>query len=369
MGKQARWKRVRSGRNLQVESLEDRRLLATDLLLTDFSASGGNWSVTYDITTQSASAFEIAIYRTYDGTTPADKVGSATVSDPSQLAVGSDYTVSITPDFADTDLDYALMAVLDDGNANAESSETNNSGLFSGGSFINNRDNVLHIQGDAAADTIAVRQYIDFTNLEVVEVELNGTFVTYDALSVSGVQVRGQDGDDSITLETSLALGGSLYGGAGNDTLQGGSQSDDLYGGPGADSLLGGAAADTLLGGAGNDTLDGQGDRDLFNPGPGTDVNNDQTQPGQNQNPVIKQANWQKVTAQLLVLTGTVADDGPVDGLTVTFSGAVSGSTTTDGDGYYEAAFTMPNPLPATVTVTATDPAGLVSAPVTQEIT
>src|SRR5262249_22988234 len=77
------------------------------------------------------------------------------------------------------------------------------------------------------------------------------------------IEVFGQDGDDTITLnEASGALPAAhLDGGAGNDTLTGGAGADVLSGGAGNDTLLGKGGSDILNGDDGNDTLTG-GDAD-----------------------------------------------------------------------------------------------------------
>ena len=92
-----------------------------------------------------------------------------------------------------------------------------------------------------------------------------------DAASLAAIQLRGGNGND--TLDTSsLAIGTTLIGDAGNDVLKGGAGNDTLIGGAGNDSLTGGAGSDlveevlaglvTLSGSAlkattGNDTLSG----------------------------------------------------------------------------------------------------------------
>src|SRR5205814_6396363 len=73
------------------------------------------------------------------------------------------------------------------------------------------------------------------------------------------IQVFGQDGNDTITLnEANGALPAALlFGGAGNDVLTGGSGNDLLFGQAGNDTLLGKGGSDLLFGGADNDVLTG----------------------------------------------------------------------------------------------------------------
>ena len=103
--------------------------------------------------------------------------------------------------------------------------------------------------------------------------------------NTSLIQVFGQSGDDTITLnEANGALPAArLFGGAGNDTLTGGSGADQLFGQSGNDTLLGKGGTDLLFGGDGNDTLTGGdgddqvfgeagNDRMIWNPGDDTDL-------------------------------------------------------------------------------------------------
>jgi len=66
-------------------------------------------------------------------------------------------------------------------------------------------------------------------------------------------------------------------------------------------------------------------------------------------------------------LTGSVSDDGAVSGLTVSFSGVVSGSTTTDEDGDFSCVLTAS--ALGTITATATDDGGLTSDPSSADLT
>ncbi|MFO0902446.1 MAG: hypothetical protein U0939_05560 [Pirellulales bacterium] len=78
--------------------------------------------------------------------------------------------------------------------------------------------------------------------------------------------VYGQDGDDSILVDTAVDASFTLLGANGNDTLQGGDGGDNVQGGADDDLLLiqgDDAVNDVLLGGAGNDELRNVGASDV----------------------------------------------------------------------------------------------------------
>ena len=80
---------------------------------------------------------------------------------------------------------------------------------------------------------------------------------------------NGLAGNDIITGNT--AVGNSLSGGLGNDSITAGDQGDFLYGNEGNDTLQGGDSQDYLAGGDGNDSLSGQNDDDRLLGGAGND--------------------------------------------------------------------------------------------------
>ena len=108
---------------------------------------------------------------------------------------------------------------------------------------------------------------------------------TATVANTSLIQVFGQDGNDTISLDESLGAlpRANLFGGAGNDVLTGGSGADMLFGQSGNDTLLGKGGNDLLFGGAGNDILTGGdaddqmfgeagNDRMIWNPGDDSDL-------------------------------------------------------------------------------------------------
>src|SRR5262245_48380757 len=143
---------------------------------------------------------------------------------------------------------------------------------------------VLSVLGDALDDTIVVSRNAAGTIL------INGGAVavqggTPTVANTALMQIFGQGGDDTITLDESNGAlpAAQLFGGAGNDTLTGGSGGDMLFGQTGNDTLLGKGGNDFLFGGAGNDTLTGGdgddqmfgeagNDRMIWNPGDDSDL-------------------------------------------------------------------------------------------------
>src|SRR5215472_7352593 len=119
---------------------------------------------------------------------------------------------------------------------------------------------------------------------------VNGGAVTIDGgtatvANTSTIQVFGQSGNDTITLDESNGAlpAAQLFGGDGNDTITGGSGNDQLFGQAGNDTLLGKGGNDFLFGGAGNDVLTGGtgddqvfgeagNDRMIWNPGDDSDL-------------------------------------------------------------------------------------------------
>jgi Ca2+-binding RTX toxin-like protein len=137
--------------------------------------------------------------------------------------------------------------------------------------------------------------------------------------------LAGDAGDD--TLDGGLGAD-SLAGGTGNDSLAGGEGNDTLSGGEGADTLAGGAGADSLVGGEGDDDLlVSAGDR--AEGGTGDDeFRFDPTQTGNATITVIGGEGVEDLTDPTNGGTGDVLDLRGLTGVTVTPSGAASGTAT-----------------------------------------
>jgi hypothetical protein len=94
---------------------------------------------------------------------------------------------------------------------------------------------------------------------------------------VAGFEVNAGEGDDTVSVASTVEVPVTMRGGSGRDTLIGGGGPDRLIGGEGndkvsgrggSDVLYGGPGNDELLGGAGNDVLRG-GNTDVMNGGSG----------------------------------------------------------------------------------------------------
>ena len=100
--------------------------MATDIAASSFTSNNNQLLVNYSVSTQAAAAFDVAVYRSADGTMLDAMIGSTRITAAGQLAVGSNHTATITANFTDVASDYRLIAVVDAAGENAESNESNN---------------------------------------------------------------------------------------------------------------------------------------------------------------------------------------------------------------------------------------------------
>jgi Ca2+-binding RTX toxin-like protein len=98
---------------------------------------------------------------------------------------------------------------------------------------------------------------------------------------VAGFEVNAGEGDDTVSVASTIEVPVTMRGGSGRDSLVGGSGPDKLIGGEGNDKLagrggddliFGGFGNDELLGGAGNDVLRGGSGHDTLSGGSGENV-------------------------------------------------------------------------------------------------
>ena len=208
-------RRGRKGRNqpkprsLQMESLESRQLLTTNLAITGFSGDGADLVVDYDILDSNATAFDIGIYRSADGVTatPDTLLLTERISDSGDLELGS-RSVSITADFSSAAEDYFLVAVLDDSLEVAETDEFDNEQAFDGGTFCA-VDGTVHVHGPDGDDADTITLSLSTT----VDVTLNGVTHSFTTGDVAALQVRTHGGNDKITSRLSGSKDLTFFGG------------------------------------------------------------------------------------------------------------------------------------------------------------
>lgn len=84
---------------------------------------------------------------------------------------------------------------------------------------------------------------------------------------VTRIQVNGQNGPDSTSIDPLITIPATVFGLGGVDRLDGGSGDDVIAGGEAGDILTGGFGEDTITGGPGPDQVAGDDDPDLINDG------------------------------------------------------------------------------------------------------
>jgi hypothetical protein len=120
--------------------------------------------------------------------------------------------------------------------------------------------NTLTLAGSTGSDVISLSE-----TTPGVFTFANGTWSSSITGSYNKIVIKGNGGNDSITVDASVTQSCDIYGGAGNDTLTGGSGNDRIFAGAGANVINGGAGNDTIVtvgstsdivtGGAGTDSF------------------------------------------------------------------------------------------------------------------
>ena len=127
------------------------------------------------------------------------------------------------------------------------------------------------VNGTSGNDTISVQPTSGVPGS--IDIVLNGVVQYSGSTStVSWLRLFGNDGNDTITVNTALAIPVWAEGGNGGDVITGGAGGDVLYGGEGNDTLNGGAGNDRLDGGNGFDRLRGDGGNNDLAGGAGGDT-------------------------------------------------------------------------------------------------
>ena len=131
-----------------------------------------------------------------------------------------------------------------------------------------NADGELRISGTAADDTITID-----ASAATIFVYVNRKLSwSGPRSSISSLTIDAGNGDDRISVSTTLVLNSWISGGNGDDRVYGGSGSDEIHGGSGKDFLCGRDGNDTIFGGLGDDRLDGGNGRNRLNGGAGRDL-------------------------------------------------------------------------------------------------
>jgi hypothetical protein len=123
--------------------LEPRRLLASDITITDVTANGTNLLVSYDSAAETAPQFDLPIYRSVDGITRDALVGIRQITLEDERAVGN-HNIEFVPDLVDVREDYRLIAVVDPLSEAADTIKGTHQLAFAGGVF-HTADGVLHV--------------------------------------------------------------------------------------------------------------------------------------------------------------------------------------------------------------------------------
>jgi len=147
------------------------------------------------------------------------------------------------------------------------------------GITLDSTTRVLTISGTTQNDVVWVGVVTGLTGT-VVSVELNEQVADFPIGSVASIVVKGYEGDDNVTISSTVWLAATVDGGDGNDSVRGGSGPDRIIGGYGSDTLYGGTGndvvwgsghSDTMYGGDGDDVLAGNGGNDKMYGGNGRD--------------------------------------------------------------------------------------------------
>lgn len=114
--------------------------------------------------------------------------------------------------------------------------------------FVNG---TLTITGTGYGEQINVGQSSGLINV-------SGVSQTFNAAQVNRLVIDAGDGDDTVSIASSIAKPVWIYAGGGNDQVTAGGGAATIYGSGGNDVITGGAGVDVIYGGAGTNTINGQ---------------------------------------------------------------------------------------------------------------
>lgn len=309
---------------LSLEQFESRDMLATDIAITGFDANGQHPVVHYNVSGENAAPFTIAIYGSVGGMAPT-MLGSKQVTSGADLAVGTDHAIELDGPLSSMSGDVTLTAIVDSAYQNMETNESNNQMAFQGGVFRSGNGE-LNVHGTIADDAVQV------TGGTTLNVTFNAGAYTFTPSEITQIRVWGQNGNDTISADSSFTLPFVVFGGDGNDTITGGGGSNSLYGNAGDDTITGGSGPNMIDGGTGNNTIvtggTGGGTTGGGSTGGGTTGGSNTAPSILNFNAVLDTGIW--------LFSGQVFDDTNPGGYPVTFGGLLSGySTSCTVDGWF----------------------------------
>ena len=128
---------------------------------------------------------------------------------------------------------------------------------------------VLQVVGTNGDDKVKVK--LKHGDLEVSADFLDPKQRSYDASSVTSIEIWLCDGDDDAKVYDKIDLPATIHGGDGDDKLYGGAGPDTILGDDGDDKVMGGDGGDLIDGGDGDDKLWGESGDDTMFGGDGDD--------------------------------------------------------------------------------------------------
>jgi VCBS repeat-containing protein len=122
----------------------------------------------------------------------------------------------------------------------------------------------LVVRGTSGDDNIDIRSAGNSGQIQVSIRSDTFNFKNSYAPTFSRLIIYGLEGNDRITVQSTVKLPALLFGGDGDDDLQAGGGPTALVGGDGNDHLQGGPGRDVLIGGRGSDHLTAGGGDDIL---------------------------------------------------------------------------------------------------------
>jgi Ca2+-binding RTX toxin-like protein len=142
-------------------------------------------------------------------------------------------------------------------------------------SAVNRRGSTLRVFGDTGVDNV-ITVGLDATRKNI-NVTVNGVTQTLSRSGLRRVNLYGDSGNDTISIDTSAAtfdILTNIFAGAGDDRIRCKDEKDYVEGGDGNDRISLGGGRNFAFGQAGDDIIDGGDQRDFISGGAGADLLN-----------------------------------------------------------------------------------------------